>query len=217
MTKFLSVFILFFVVSSNVMVAYAPKNIKASTFKAVKKKYGKKGAVRVQKWDKLIEKAKKEKKLVKKLKLVNDFFNKAIKYRTDIKLWKKKDYWATPFETMGRGAGDCEDYAIAKYFTLRKLGIPDKKLRITYVSLRSKRSKFDQAHMVLTFYNKPTSVPIVLDNVNRKLKLASKRKDLIPVYSFNATGLWKAKNKGKSSGKKKKNNLRSWKDLMTRI
>jgi len=101
--------------------------------------------------------------------------------------------------------------------SLRKIGIPDKKLRITYVSLRSKRSKFDQAHMVLTFYNKPTSIPIVLDNINRRLKLASKRKDLIPVYSFNATGLWKAKNKGKSTSKKKKNNLRSWKDLMTRI
>ena len=43
---------------------------------------------------------------------------------------EKKDYWATPIEFMGTGAGDCEDYAIAKYFSLINLGIPEDKLRI---------------------------------------------------------------------------------------
>ena len=69
--------------------------------------------------------------------------------------------------------------------------------------------------MVLTYYHKPGATPIVLDNINKKLKLATKRKDLKPVYSFNAGGLWQAKNKG--SVRVGTNNLRSWKDLMSRI
>lgn len=71
--------------------------------------------------------------------------------------------------------------------------------------------------MVLTYYHKPTSTPIVLDNVNKKLKLATKRPDLRPVYSFNAGGLWQAKNKGRTSVKVGKNNLKNWKSMMSRI
>lgn len=190
-------------------------NISQSELKAFSKKYGAKAERRVLIWDKMIQNAK-NKPTLEKIKAVNDFFNK-IKYRLDSRHWKKRDYWASPFEFMGTGAGDCEDYAIAKYFSLRKLGIPDKKLRITYVKLLRRRTKYEQAHMVLTYYHKPNSTPIVLDNVNKKLKLASKRKDLKPVYSFNATGLWRAKNKGKTNIKVGKNNLRSWKDLMNRI
>jgi len=156
----------------------------------------------------------KNKKILHKLKNVNDFFNK-IKYKTDSRHWHKKDYWATPFEFMGTAAGDCEDYAIAKYFSLRKIGVPDSKLRITYVKYKRIHSKFEQAHMVLTYYHKENSTPIILDNINKKLKLATRRKDLKPIYSFNASGLWQAKNKG--SIRIGKNNLRSWKNLMNRI
>ncbi|WP_237707120.1 transglutaminase-like cysteine peptidase [Pseudoalteromonas sp. BSi20652] len=47
-------------------------------------------------------------------------------------LWKQNDYWTTPLETLGRGLGDCEDYAIAKYISLRALGVIDDKLRLIY-------------------------------------------------------------------------------------
>jgi len=190
-------------------------NISSKKMTAFEKKYGAQATKRVKIWDRVIEKSKKQ-KVLKKLKNVNDFFNK-IKYKRDNKHWGKKDYWAAPFEFMGTGAGDCEDYAIAKYYSLIKLGIPEKKLRITYVKLLRKRTKYEEAHMVLTYYHKPSSTPIVLDNVNKKLQLASKRKDLKPVYSFNANGLWQAKNKGKSSVKIGSNNLKAWQDLMTRI
>lgn len=179
----------------------------------VSAKYGKRAEKRVELWDNMLQSSK-DKKILQQLKNVNDFFNK-IKYKTDPAHWRKKDYWATPFEFMGTGAGDCEDYAIAKYFSLRKLGVPEHKLRITYVIYKKKRSKYEEAHMVLTYYHKPTSTPIVLDNINKKLKLASKRKDLKPVYSFNASGLWQAKNKG--SIKIGRNNLKAWKSLMSRI
>lgn len=195
--------------------ANTPHNISNDKLIIYEKKYGPKATKRLLIWDNMLESSKK-KKTLHKLKAVNDFFNK-IKYQVDIKHWKKKDYWATPFEFMGTGAGDCEDFAIAKYFSLRKLGVSDKKLRIMYVKLKTRNTKFDQAHMVLTYYHKPNSTPIVLDNVNKKLKLATKRKDLKPVYSFNASGLWQAKNKGKSFKQVGKNNLSSWKDLMSRI
>lgn len=179
----------------------------------VQKKYGTKAKKRVELWDKMLRETK-DLKTLNKLKNVNDFFNK-IKYRTDPKHWRKKDYWATPFEFLGTAAGDCEDYAIAKYYSLRKIGIPEHKLRITYVIYKRAHTIYDQAHMVLTYYHKPGATPIILDNINKKLKLATKRKDLKPIYSFNASGLWQAKNKG--SVRVGRNNLKAWKNLMSRI
>jgi predicted transglutaminase-like cysteine proteinase len=189
------------------------KNISEKNLTKIEKKYGKKARKRIVLWDKMLEKAKKLKTL-QKIKTINDFFNR-IRYLSDKKVWKKKDYWASPFEFLGVGAGDCEDYAIAKYFALRAVGIPDKKLKIVYVILKSRR--FEEAHMVLNYYHKPTSTPIVLDNAIKTLKLASKRKDLKPIYSFNASGLWQAKNKGKTLKRKGKNKLAQWKSMMSRI
>ncbi len=190
-------------------------NISQEKIDAIEKKYGNKAKRRFLIWDNVMQSAK-NKDILHQLKDVNDFWNK-VAYRTDPIHWRKKDYWASPFEFLGTGAGDCEDYAIAKYFSLRQLGVPDEKLRITYVKLRRRSSKFDQAHMVLTYYHNPDSTPIVLDNIDKRLQLATKRTDLIPVYSFNASGLWQAKNKGRTSIKVGKNNLSNWKSLMTRI
>jgi len=190
-------------------------NISEKNLIKIEKKYGKKAKRRVVLWDKMLEEAKGQ-KAVNKLKAVNDFFNK-IKYLTDKKVWKKKDYWASPFEFMGVGAGDCEDYAIAKYFALRALGIPDEKLKITYVKLKQKRKKYEEAHMVLNYYHKPNATPIILDNVNKKLKLATKRTDLKPIYSFNASGLWAAQNKTKSLKSQGANKLKKWQAMMSRI
>jgi predicted transglutaminase-like cysteine proteinase len=156
----------------------------------------------------------KDENILNKIKNVNDFFNQ-IPYQSDLIHWRKQDYWATPFEFMGSGAGDCEDYAIAKYFSLIKLGIPDEKLRITYVAYKKTNSAFEEAHMVLTYYHKVGIEPIILDNINKTLQVASKRTDLKPVYSFNASGLWQAKTKGDT--RVGDNNLKSWKDLMERF
>ena len=81
---------------------------------------------------------------------------------------------------------------IAKYFTLKQLGISTDKLFFTYV----KAVKFQQAHMVLTYFETPTSVPLVLDNINFKILHATQRGDLIPVYSFNGDALYLAKQQG---------------------
>ena len=116
---------------------------------------------------------------------VNRFFNQ-LTYKDDIKLWGKKDYWATPEEFIGRNSGDCEDFVIAKYFALRSLGVPDKQLYLTYV----KAVRENIAHMVLSYFETPKSIPLILDNYNPQILPASKRRDLLPVYSFNAKSLF---------------------------
>ena len=199
--------------SSIILIASKTFNISESQLNSISSKYGSSGKNRVEAWDSMIESSKNE-SLLNKIKNVNDFFNQ-ITYKTDAAHWKQKDYWATPFEFMGTGAGDCEDYAIAKYFSLVKLGIPDDKLRITYVIYKKTNSRFEQAHMVLTYYHKTGAEPVILDNINRRLELASKRDDLKPVYSFNASGLWQAKNKGDT--RVGDNNLKSWKNLIGRF
>lgn len=119
------------------------------------------------------------------LREVNRFFNQ-FEYREDHDHWGEKDYWATPNEFIGTQKGDCEDFVIAKYFALRKLGVPDERLYLTYV----KALKQNVAHMVLSYFETPTSIPLILDNYNPMILHASKRKDLLPVYSFNAKSLF---------------------------
>ena len=116
---------------------------------------------------------------------VNRFFNQ-FTYKDDIKLWGQKDYWATPEEFIGRNSGDCEDFVIAKYFVLRSLGVSDKQLYLTYV----KAVRKNIAHMVLSYFETPKSIPLILDNYNPRILPASKRSDLLPVYSFNAKSLF---------------------------
>ena len=213
MKKILLISFTFISFSSIFLIASKNFNITDSQLNSIERKYGSSAKTRVEAWDSMIESSKNE-SLLNKIKNVNEFFNQ-ITYKTDAAHWKQKDYWATPFEFMGTGAGDCEDYAIAKYFSLIKLGIPDDKLRITYVIYKKANSRFEQAHMVLTYYHKTGAEPVILDNINRRLELASKRDDLKPVYSFNASGLWQAKNKGDT--RVGDNNLKSWKNLIGRF
>ncbi len=116
---------------------------------------------------------------------VNRFFN-TFNYKDDIELWGVNDYWATPEEFIGVYQGDCEDYVIAKYFALRALGIEDDRLYLTYV----KATRENIAHMVLSYFDSPQGVPLILDNYELRIMSADKRKDLLPVYSFNAKSLF---------------------------
>lgn len=122
------------------------------------------------------------------LKRVNDFFNKRIRHGEDQTVWGQADYWATPLETIGKGQGDCEDFALAKYFTLRELGVPGQRLRLLYVKLSI--GSQSQAHMVLGYYPKPEAEPLILDNVIYEIRPAHSRPDLTPVFGFNAEGVW---------------------------
>ena len=127
-----------------------------------------------------------------RLQRVNMFFNRRTVFEDDIVVWQQQDYWATPLETLSKGAGDCEDFSIAKYMSLRVLGIPAEKLRLIYVraSIGAPGGGMSQAHMVLGYYPSPEAEPLVLDNLIGDIRSASRRPDLFPVFSFNSEGLW---------------------------
>jgi len=126
-----------------------------------------------------------------KLLAVNQFFNRRIRFREDIEVWGLEDYWASPLELLSKGEGDCEDFAIAKYFSLLALGMPAAQLRLVYVRARLAGSPGRlQAHMVLAHYAGPGAEPTILDNLVPEVLPAAQRSDLTPVFSFNSDGLW---------------------------
>ena len=178
----------------------------------IENKYGKEASQRLRQWQMLMQTAI-TLPVQEKLIIVNNFFNQRMDFVDDITLWDKKDYWATPLEFLARGAGDCEDYSIAKYFTLTELGVPESKMRITYV----KSLTLNQAHMVLTYYSAPSEVPVVLDNLVVDIKPATQRSDLLPIYSFNGSGLWLAKVRGAGSRVGNSEQLNRWGDLTRRM
>jgi len=122
------------------------------------------------------------------LENINSLVNN-IPYGTDSEIWGVEDYWATPAEFVSVNAGDCDDYVIAKYFTLRAHGVAVSKLRIVYVRalLRGRLGN----HMVLAYYSTPDAEPLVLDNIKKKLLPVSQRPDLVPVYSFNDESVYR--------------------------
>jgi len=141
-----------------------------------------------------------------KLHTVNDFFND-IEYEWDDYNWDEKDYWATPFEFMQKGLGDCEDYAIGKYFTLKMMGIKEENLRLMHVTTTD-----GTAHMVLSvLYDNEY---VILDNITDKIELFTERKDLpINTYSFNNDGFW---SDGKLIGNGYKV-FKTWRDVVERF
>ena len=147
-----------------------------------------------------------------KLERVNQFFNQ-LSFVNDIDLWGEEDYWATPLQMLSSNGGDCEDFSIAKYFTLRKMGIPEEHMRLTYV----KALQLDQAHMVLFYIPSPDSEPLVLDNLDTEIRQSSERTDLLPVYSFNGDGLWLSKKKGVDERVGRSRRLSRWQEVIARI
>ena len=143
------------------------------------------------------------------LQPVNGFFNQ-IPYVSDKEHWGVEDYWATPVEMLSSFGGDCEDYAIGKYLSLKEIGIPVSKLRISYV----RATNLNISHMVLAYYATPEADPLILDNLTGDIRLASQRTDLEPVYSFNDDDLWVT---GLDASRGGASNVRLWRDLLERL
>ena len=151
-----------------------------------------------------------------KLKDINEYFNRKLRFVDDQTNWGQNDYWATPIESLLRGAGDCEDFAIAKYVSLKFLGVPVSKLRITYVKARigGVNSPVTQAHMVLTYYATPDAEPVILDNLISEIRPASRRQDLIPIFSFNSEGVFNAAGEVQTGSGSR---LSRWNDLVEKM
>lgn len=152
-----------------------------------------------------------------KLKDINEYFNRKLRFVDDQTNWGQNDYWATPIESLMKGAGDCEDYAIAKYSSLKFLGVPVTKLRITYVKARigGPNSTVMQAHMVLTYYVSPDAEPVILDNLVSEIRPASRRTDLQPIFSFNSEGIYGAGSSEPQPGGGSR--LSRWNDIIEKM
>ena len=183
----------------------------SETLQRAADKYGSDARTRLTEWETLVRQDESTSDL-EKLEKVNSFFNR-MEFVDDIVHWGEKDYWATPVEFLASRGGDCEDFSIAKYFTLQAMGIPDEKLNLTYV----KALRYNMHHMVLTYFSAPGAEPLVLDNIVGIVKPASERADLIPIYSFNGTGLWLAKQRGQGKLAGSSSRLQRWQDLLERM
>lgn len=170
----------------------------------------------VRGWDRMLSAFRGGSEL-QKLRDVNDYFNRRLRFEDDLRNWGQGDYWATPIEAMLRGAGDCEDYAIAKYVSLKYLGVAVSKLRITYVRAKigGPGSNITQAHMVLTYYPTPDAEPLVLDNLVGEIRPAARRGDLQPVFSFNSEGVFGAGAGDTQAGGGSR--LSRWNDLVEKM
>lgn len=175
------------------------------------REYGHKAKRRLVRWQQLIDRIQNDSE-ADKLRKVNDFFN-GVRFLSDINHWQQEDYWATPVEFLISNGGDCEDFSIAKYYTLRELGVPDSKMSIAYV----KAVELNQAHMVLTYYTTPDAMPQILDNLIPQIKPANKRPDLIHVYSFNGDNLWLSKKGRRAQIVGTSDRLEHWVKLRSRL
>lgn len=116
------------------------------------------------------------------LKAVNDFFNRW-PYKLDGELYGRREYWATPSEFMAR-SGDCEDYAIAKYFALRQLGWDKEEMRVVILMDRIRAI----GHAVLAVYIDGQA--LILDSLSNLILPHDRYKHYLPQYSMNETTRW---------------------------
>ena len=181
------------------------------TLEQAEKQYGPGARKRLLAWQELLRTDRTDNDRAK-IERVNRFFNR-LNFVDDALHWQKTDYWATPVEFLASGGGDCEDFAIAKYFTLLDHGIDEHKLTLTYV----KALKLNQAHMVLTYYPSPRAEPLVLDNLVDAILPSSERRDLVPVYSLNGSGLWLARQRGRGRQVGDSSRLQRWQEMLARM
>jgi predicted transglutaminase-like cysteine proteinase len=151
-----------------------------------------------------------------KLSAVNQFFNRRIVFTSDQEVWGQVDYWASPLEMLAKGRGDCEDYVIAKYFSLLVSGVPVSRLRLVYVRATIGGPGGETlAHMVLAYYAAPGAEPLILDNLIGEIRPASRRPDLEPVFSFNGEGLWQGV--GTQSAGDPVARLSRWREVLAKV
>lgn len=174
-------------------------------------KYGIQARRRLNQWVELIR-TDNSRTDMEKLNKVNAFFNR-LRFIDDNLHWGQEDYWATPVEFLASEGGDCEDFSLAKYFTLKAMGVNERRLYLTYV----KNLNIDDYHMVMTYFEVPGINPLILDNLTDDIQPAVQRTDLLAVYSFNGTGVWMTQMRSPEDQLGKSDQLNRWQELLTRM
>lgn len=170
--------------------------------------YGNRAKSRAIQWLTLVD-THKSSDIETQIQEVNNFFNQ-LEFIDDLNLWGIDDYWTSVAEFIGAGGGDCEDFTLAKFYTLVFLGVPAQKLQMIYVNAIT----YQEAHMVLAYQESPSHEPVVLDNIDKQIKRASQRTDLEPIYAFNADELWSTKKFGQGQLVGKATTIKPWVRVM---
>ena len=136
---------------------------------------------RVQEWQAFLATLS-DKPKTEQVEAVNRFMNKHA-YIEDMPNYGVPDYWATPREFLTKD-GDCEDYAIAKYMSLRQLGFSDSQLRIVVLQ----DLNLNVAHAVLVVYLDGKT--LLLDNQIKQVVDTEKVRHYRPLFSINERSWW---------------------------
>jgi len=143
-------------------------------------------SMEIKAWEKDIALFKELSTTRQKIEAVNNYINARVEYRPDIEVWGKTDYWASVDETLTKGYGDCDDYAIAKYFTLKEVGFSEDDMRIVVL----KDHSINQIHAVLSV--NVNGAEYILDNQSPYLRTDHQLTYYEPIYSINETRWWRA-------------------------
>jgi len=109
---------------------------------------------------------------------VNRWVNAKVTYTSDLTLYGKADYWASAKETLRRGKGDCEDYAIAKMQLLAAIGVKREDMFLTIA--RDLVRHDDHAVLIVKLGDRA----IMLDNATDDLLDGKAANDYRPILSF---------------------------------
>lgn len=171
--------ILLLIISSLLFNLEAREYVSKSEIKKLQKKYGNRAGERFSNWNKLMKKHSRSSKLLQ-ARSIDSYFN-LYRYKGDYKVNSegkryKSDYFRSFDDFVGKFGGDCDDYAIVKYFSLLKLGVPESKLELWIGGYRSKKIN----HAVLAYYIDGRRDPLILDSNTRYPVRLSKRRNFIP-------------------------------------
>jgi len=119
-----------------------------------------------------------------RLAAINQFFNRRIVFAEDEAVWGVADYWASPLELLDKGRGDCEDFAIAKYISLRELGFSQSDMRILVLNDLNLRIP----HAILIVYLNGRA--FVLDNQIAQVVPTDVIRHYQPIFSINEEAWW---------------------------
>jgi len=118
-----------------------------------------------------------------RLHAANETVNHSVRYVSDYGQWGQADHWSSPLETIAKGRGDCEDYAIAKYGLLRAAGMANADLKIVLVHDRAVRAD----HAVLAARHEGKW--LILDNRHDRLSADGESRELVPLFALNDHGV----------------------------
>jgi len=167
-----------------------------------------------EQWETLLETSKRSTEL-ETVHSVNQSINH-FGHLPDRLVWSKIEFWATPYELISKGAGDCEDFAIAKYLALLELGIPPDHLQLLWSRVYNQKKQRIEPHVVTLYRPGDSSTYLVLDNINRKEIALEKRVDLLPQIRFNREVAWIRSNNDEWIQLASHPRLKIWKELLQR-